>query len=514
MTERNFGESVQTWIGRVVNVQDPHRSGRVQVRVLGRHDDEANIPDEDLPWAQLLQPPTSAAYAAIGTAPVGLVVGSRVFGVWLDRDHQYPLVLGSVGRAGTEREGQTEGGAPAIDTQYGSAPPAADNNATNPYSSLAENRTTIDQIDQGPGNFNPDEFDKNEGAVVTQAVEEGMSYADHPTTASADPGETDILAILQSIDPSSRLSSLPCLPASASQIILTIDLTSPAIGFINMMSSAVQSAILRLMDQLGVNNVLNALNAAAIGLNNFQDAFNALSTGGICSAPRALNSIAVGTQSFARAYQQIDVAAKKYGNAPTAIRNAVGQTSAIIQSNAASSAFRPAIVLQTVPDGYTQQYYAAENDPYPGYIRWNDAIGTRDPIFTERNGQPNFRSAREHTSYDLGNFMYSALGESIRKGNLSTSLLERTLLNSTGLGYSLGFSRTLGKGASPANMIAAGVTLIPKVYSIVSSVFTNGISVSVLADPQAISQAAYRSFSSQSVLARKRSYFENAFRSI
>jgi hypothetical protein len=459
-----------------------------------------------------MQPVTSAAFAGLGTAPVGLVVGSRIMGFWADSDHQYPIVYGTVGRAGTAIEGQTEGGAPAIDTTYGSVPPATVNEPANPYSSLYDNRVTIDQIDSG--NFNPDEFDKNEGAVVTQEVEQGMSFADFPTTASAEPEDEDILSILRSIDPLSRLSSLPCLPSNAANITLTIDLTSAAIGFVNMVSSAIQSAILRLMDQLGVTNVLNALNAAATGIANFQDAFNALSSGGICAAPKALNSIAVGTQSFTRAYQQISVASQKYGNSSSAIRNALGQTTAVIKSNLASSAFRPSIVLQTVPDGYTQQYYSAEQDPYPGYIRWNDVVGSRDPIFTERNGQPNFRSAREHTSYDLGNFLYSSLGNNLRSGNLSSSLLERTLLNTTGLGYSLGFSRALGQGASPANMLAAGVTLIPKVYSIISSIFTNGITVSVLADPSKVTEAAYRSFSSQSILARKRASFENAFRTI
>lgn len=510
MTERNFGEVVQSWIGVVTNVNDPHRSGRVQVRILGRHDDAANIPDEDLPWTQLIQPVTSAAFSAIGTAPVGLVVGSRVYGHWLDRDQQFPLILGTVGRAGTEMEGQTENGAPSIDLLYGSAPPAADNNATNPYSSLASNRTSITEIDGG--GFDPDEFNKTEGTVITEAVEEGMSYPDHPTTASADPGEGDVVAILRSIDPSSTLSALQCFPASAENISLTIDLTSPAIGFINMMSSAIESALLRMIDQLGINNVLNAMDAAASGLANFRDAFNALSTGGICGAPKALNSIAVGTQAFSRAYYNIDTARKKAGNAPAAIRRSLGQAQTTIRANAASSAFRPAVVLQTAPSGYVQQYYAAESDPYPGYIRWNSGTGTGDPVYTLRNGQPNFRSAKEHTSFDIGNFMYSALANNIRTGNLNSSLLERTLLNSTGLGYSLGFSRALGRGASPANMIAAGISLAPRLYSIFNSVFTNGISVSVLADPGAISQAAYRSFSAQSVLATKRAQFENAFR--
>ena len=80
MTERNLGESVRMWFGIVTNVMDPQRSGRVQVRVFGRHDDRVNIPDSDLPWATISQSATSAAHGRIGTAPVGLVVGSKVFG--------------------------------------------------------------------------------------------------------------------------------------------------------------------------------------------------------------------------------------------------------------------------------------------------------------------------------------------------------------------------------------------------------------------------------------------------
>ena len=51
MTDKNFGDRHGRWLGIVVNVNDPQKSGRVQIRVKGRHDDTANIPDASLPWA-------------------------------------------------------------------------------------------------------------------------------------------------------------------------------------------------------------------------------------------------------------------------------------------------------------------------------------------------------------------------------------------------------------------------------------------------------------------------------
>ena len=35
---RSLGQPVGWWVGIVTNVMDPHRSGRVQVRVFGRQD--------------------------------------------------------------------------------------------------------------------------------------------------------------------------------------------------------------------------------------------------------------------------------------------------------------------------------------------------------------------------------------------------------------------------------------------------------------------------------------------
>jgi len=85
------------WYGVVEDRKDPLLLGRVKVRCIGFHtDDKDEIPTDELPWAQVISPITSAAISGIGTTPVGLVEGSHVFGFFRDgREGQEPVVLGS-----------------------------------------------------------------------------------------------------------------------------------------------------------------------------------------------------------------------------------------------------------------------------------------------------------------------------------------------------------------------------------------------------------------------------------
>lgn len=510
MTERNFGESVQTWIGIVRNVMDPHQSGRVQVRVFGRHDDVANIPDEDLPWAQVIQPVTSAARGRMGTAPVGLVVGSRVVGIWLDRDNQYPLILGSVGRAGEPIAGQSEGGAPAINTDTGSIPAATQNSAANPYTSLATSRISIADVDSG--SYDIDGVTRTEGDVVTERVEEGMQFGTLPTTAAGSESETDVLSLLRQVDPSSSISALPCLPAAATQISLTIDLGSIAAGFIDMLTDAMTRAILNLMEQLGVNAVLAAIDSAAQALANFKSAFDAIQTGGICSAPAALNSISAGTQALARTVANIERARSRISNASArSIGQTLEVTGDVILSRVPTALFRPATLVVTAPTGYVQEYYAYDVDPYPGYIRWVDAVGEGDPVFTLRNGQPNYISAAQHTSYDVTRSLQSALASQIRTGSLNTSSLQSTLAQATGVAQVQALTRVLGSG-NPLQILAVGARLIPSIYANVTGIFNARISVTVLPNSGAVQQAVQRFTQAQSLLAVRKARMESAFR--
>ena len=509
MTERNFGEHPQIWVGIVTNVMDPHQGGRVQVRIRGRHDDTVNIPDSDLPFAQVIQPVTSAARGRMGTAPVGLIAGSRVVGIWLDSDHQYPLILGTVGRAGERAAGQTQQGEPAIDTNVGSIPSATQLVVNNAYTSLYPGRVSITDIDSRATDI--DSVTRDTGVVLTKVVEDKMDIPKYPTTGSADENESDVLQILRQIDPNNILSSLPCFTPNALSVSLTIDLGSIAAGFINMLTDAVTDAILELADRLGVNNVLAAIDAAGAAIAGFQDAYNAIATGGICAAPRALNSAAAGAQALGYAAANVQAAVNKAGNAPNAIRETLGRTADRITSNVPSLLFTPIATVQVAPVGYVQEYYAADADPYPGYIRWSDPLQNGAPVFTLRNGQPNYRSATEHARYESSSTITAGLASSISRGGLNTRILQNTLEQATGVAQVRGLLSSLGSGVS-INSLASLVSLIPTVVAGVSGVFNPKISVSILPNSAAVNAAVQRFTSGQAMLARRRSSLELAVR--
>ena len=86
------------FIGVVENRTDPKQLGRVQVRVYGIHTgDKSAIPTEDLPWATVVAPITSASLSGIGTTPTGVLEGSWVFGLFIDgEEYQTPIVLGTL----------------------------------------------------------------------------------------------------------------------------------------------------------------------------------------------------------------------------------------------------------------------------------------------------------------------------------------------------------------------------------------------------------------------------------
>lgn len=91
------------YLAEVRNIKDPWKSGRVQVRVYGVHDDEEKVKDEHLPWAMPLQPITSAATSKVGIVPVGMLVGSRVLVTFMDEQKQQPIIFGTYSRAGSSK---------------------------------------------------------------------------------------------------------------------------------------------------------------------------------------------------------------------------------------------------------------------------------------------------------------------------------------------------------------------------------------------------------------------------
>lgn len=83
--------------GVVEGTLDPEKMGRVRVRVLGAHtDNKTDIPTEDLPWATVSQPTTSAAISGVGTSP-RILKGTHVIGFFRDGvNGQDPIITGTI----------------------------------------------------------------------------------------------------------------------------------------------------------------------------------------------------------------------------------------------------------------------------------------------------------------------------------------------------------------------------------------------------------------------------------
>ena len=89
----------QFYIGVVEDRADPLMLGRCKVRVVGLHThDKIVLPTQDLPWAMLMQPATSAGVSGIGQAPVGPVEGTTVIVIFHDYpENQQPIIIGALG---------------------------------------------------------------------------------------------------------------------------------------------------------------------------------------------------------------------------------------------------------------------------------------------------------------------------------------------------------------------------------------------------------------------------------
>lgn len=90
------------WIGQVESnkKEDPKRSGRYRVRIIGQHlkTGETATQTAELPWAHTMMPVTSPYIeGGTGGASPGLKRGCFVVGFFLDNDKQKPIIMGSLG---------------------------------------------------------------------------------------------------------------------------------------------------------------------------------------------------------------------------------------------------------------------------------------------------------------------------------------------------------------------------------------------------------------------------------
>ena len=90
------GEQGFRWfVGKVEDVQDPDMLGRARVRVFSLHDD--TVAASELPWATPIMPPFSSGSKQFGFSPTGLMIGSIVFGFFMDSvTNTIPMILGTI----------------------------------------------------------------------------------------------------------------------------------------------------------------------------------------------------------------------------------------------------------------------------------------------------------------------------------------------------------------------------------------------------------------------------------
>jgi len=94
-----MGKDGFNWfVGVVEDRQDPQTLGRLRVRCLGYHTEGLDkLKTEDLPWAHVMNPITSATVSGLGQSPLGAVEGTWVVGFFQDgSDAQQPIIIGTL----------------------------------------------------------------------------------------------------------------------------------------------------------------------------------------------------------------------------------------------------------------------------------------------------------------------------------------------------------------------------------------------------------------------------------
>lgn len=100
------------WVGQVEKSVDTSKnSNRVKVRIVGYHSDRKSITPEDLPWAQILYPPTNSQMSGQGKKAM-LLPGQWCIGFFLDGDEQQiPIISGVLGgTVNTDDQSQVDPG--------------------------------------------------------------------------------------------------------------------------------------------------------------------------------------------------------------------------------------------------------------------------------------------------------------------------------------------------------------------------------------------------------------------
>ena len=96
---KNTFKSAMIWFtGVIEDADDPMQQGRCRVRCYGYHNpNKEELPTQDLHWANIMMPVTSASISGIGESATGLIAGSWVIGFFRDGPSaQDPVIMGTI----------------------------------------------------------------------------------------------------------------------------------------------------------------------------------------------------------------------------------------------------------------------------------------------------------------------------------------------------------------------------------------------------------------------------------
>jgi hypothetical protein len=156
-----YGDNTRWFMARVIDATPPYGlEGRVKIRIIGVHSDNVlDIPQNDLPWAQVVLPGSTFGSSGFGNVPQ-ILPGALVFGIFLDgKQSQLPIVLGSL---------------PKIEYPTSVQADSRDDIATNPFA-YDYRQSNYEGVDPGTQNVDISNADQRKSVAVRFFIDNGYT---------------------------------------------------------------------------------------------------------------------------------------------------------------------------------------------------------------------------------------------------------------------------------------------------------------------------------------------------
>lgn len=259
------------------------------------------------------------------------------------------------------------------------------------------------------------------------------SISDKPTTAAAKKGQKSLPAVIGQVGKAAvHLQNMYSMMSMASGILSSMgssgeqDSPTTSTGKKTIIEDALTGALSILANKWGYDKVIDVFDAAL--------------------ANDAIDLIDIEYQEIVKnALANLYLAAVQ--NGPSNIPTYEYEICTVIGPE-------PSPIVTEVPDGYIQEYYSVNEDPYPGYIKWNNLDDT-EYVFTKRNIGDKLYLSPEEEVYSLAEQeLAEKLDPYIEETNLTASILNDLMVEQNTKVEDNMDEKTLGKGAGGGGLNA------------------------------------------------------------